>query len=39
MRSVKKAESIVEEENLDLSFGILQELHEDWKETGPGWQK
>ena len=31
----EKAESIVEEENLDLSFGILQELHEDWKETGP----
>jgi len=31
----EKAETIVDEDNLDLSFGILQELHEQWKEIGP----
>ncbi len=31
----EKAETIVDEDNLDLSFEILQELHEQWKEIGP----
>lgn len=31
----EKAESIVDEDNLDISFTILQELHESWKEIGP----
>jgi len=31
----EKAEAIATEENLDIAFAVLQELHDGWKEVGP----
>jgi len=31
----EKAEAINSEDNLDIAFAVLQELHEGWKEVGP----
>jgi len=31
----EKAEAIATEENLDIAFAVLQELHDGWKEIGP----
>ena len=31
----EKVETLTDEDNLDLSFEVLQKLHEEWKEIGP----
>ena len=31
----EKAEAITTEENMDIAFAVLQELHDGWKEVGP----